>query len=235
MTQPIAPDVLLQSEKLCRTYPDGSVNAVVDVDLTVRYGEYVAIMGPSGSGKSTLLSMLGTLDVPTSGRVLLEGIPISEWGRLDRLRSQKIGFVFQSFYLLPTLTALENVQIPMFGTGKSASQRVRKAAELLGAVGLSDRANHLPMNLSVGQRQRVAIARALANDPILLLADEPTGNLDSVSADEVLDLFEKLHRERRMTILMVTHSHEVAQRAQRMILVRDGRIVKDAPAHAGRP
>ncbi len=230
MTDSNTPLVLLQAEKLCKTYPDGSVHALVDVDITVRVGEYVAIMGPSGSGKSTLLSLLGTLDVPTAGRVLLEGTPITAWGSLDRLRSRRIGFVFQSFYLLPTLTALENVQIPMFGTGKTAIQRRDKAAELLAAVGLTDRATHLPKNLSVGQRQRVAIARALANDPILLLADEPTGNLDSKSAEEVLDLFEKLHRERDMTILMVTHSDDVARRAQRVILVKDGRVVQDSLA-----
>lgn len=228
MTESTVKRVILQAEKLCKTYPDGSVNALVDVDMTVEVGEYVAIMGPSGSGKSTLLSLLGTLDAPTSGRVLLEGKSTSEWGRLDRLRSRKIGFVFQSFYLLPTLTALENVQIPMFGTGRSAAEREKKAAELLDAVGLTDRASHVPMSLSVGQRQRVAIARALANDPVLLLADEPTGNLDSKSADEVLDLFAKLHREREMTLLLVTHSDEVARRAQRVVLFKDGRIEEDS-------
>lgn len=228
MTDPAERRVILQAEGLCKTYPDGAVNALVDVDLTIDVGEYVAIMGPSGSGKSTLLSMLGTLDSPTSGRVLLEGKSIAEWGRLDRLRSQKIGFVFQSFYLLPTLTALENVQIPMFGVVRSAADREKKAAKLLDAVGLSDRAKHVPMNLSVGQRQRVAIARALANDPVLLLADEPTGNLDSKSADEVLELFATLHRERGMTLILVTHSDEVARRAQRVVLFKDGRIEEDS-------
>jgi putative ABC transport system ATP-binding protein len=221
--------VLIQADRLCKTYPDGRVNALVDVSFSIHVGEYVAIMGPSGSGKSTLLSMLGALDTPTSGRVLFENKPLADWGNLDRLRSRKIGFVFQSFYLLPTLTSLENVQIPMFGANVSAADRVKKAAALLEAVGMTPRAAHLPMHLSVGERQRVAVARALANDPVLLLADEPTGNLDSRSADEVLDLFAKLAQDREMTLLVVTHSDEVASRAQRVIHLRDGRIEQDAP------
>jgi putative ABC transport system ATP-binding protein len=221
--------VLLQADRLCKTYPDGQVNALVDVSFSIRSGEYVAIMGPSGSGKSTLLSILGALDTPTSGRVLLEGRPYGEWGSLDQVRSTKIGFVFQSFYLLPTLTALENVQIPMFGTGISAGRRAAKAADLLKAVGMTSRVRHLPRHLSVGQRQRVAIARALANDPVLLLADEPTGNLDSHTADEVLDLFAELAGARDMTFVVVTHSDEVAGRARRIIRLRDGAIEHDTP------
>lgn len=229
MNQDSNNSVLLRADRLCKTYPDGQVNALVDVSFSIRTGEYVAIMGPSGSGKSTLLSVLGALDTPTSGRVLLEERPYDEWGSLDRVRSRKIGFVFQSFYLLPTLTGLENVQIPMFGTGISAARRAAKAADLLEAVGMTSRARHLPRHLSVGQRQRVAIARALANDPVLLLADEPTGNLDSHTADEVLDLFAELAGARNMTFVVVTHSDEVARRAQRIIRLRDGAIEHDAP------
>ena len=219
--------VLIRAEELCKEYPDGHVKALDHVSFEIHAGEYVAIMGPSGSGKSTLLSVLGTLDEPTSGRILFEGKTLSEWGNLDQLRSRKIGFVFQSFYLLPTLTALENVQVPMFGTGLSAKQRVEKARLLIEAVGMTDRISHLPKQLSVGQRQRIAIARSLANDPALLLADEPTGNLDSQSAAGVLELFEKLHAGRQMTLVTVTHSDEVAGAAHRVLRVRDGRIESD--------
>jgi putative ABC transport system ATP-binding protein len=220
--------VLLQADQLCKTYPDGHVKALVDVSFVLQTGEYVAIMGPSGSGKSTLLSMLGALDIPDSGRVVFEGKPLTEWKSLNWFRSRKVGFIFQSFYLLPTLTALENTQIPMFGAEKSPSQRARKAARLLEAVGMTERASHLPSQLSVGQRQRVAIARALANDPLLLLADEPTGNLDSKTADDILDLFAKLQQQRQMTLVVVTHSEEVAHRARRIIRLKDGQIVEDA-------
>jgi putative ABC transport system ATP-binding protein len=219
---------LLETRGLGMNYPDGRVDALVDVNLTIMPGEFVAIMGPSGSGKSTLLNILGALDRPTAGEVYYEGRPLARLGNLDRFRSQKIGFVFQSFYLLPTLTAVENVQIPMFEGDLGPAARARAAAELLDAVGMSHRADHLPSRLSVGERQRVAIARALANDPVLLLADEPTGNLDSRTADEVLDLFGGLHRSRHKTILMVTHSQEVAERAERIIRLKDGRVVEDS-------
>jgi len=218
---------ILRTESLSKLYPDGDVHALVDVTLGFRRGEYVAIMGPSGSGKSTLLNMLGALDRPTSGEVFFEEEPLSRLGSLDRFRSEKIGFVFQSFYLLPTLTAAENVQIPMFEGPLSARQRVARAAELLAAVGMSHRAAHLPSRLSVGERQRVAIARALANEPPILLADEPTGNLDSHSGEEVLNLFARLHRERQMTVIVITHGKDVAERAERIVSVRDGRIVDD--------
>jgi putative ABC transport system ATP-binding protein len=216
--------VLLRTEQLTKTYTDGNVQALVDANLEILHGEYVAIMGPSGSGKSTLLCLLGALDTPTSGRVLMEGRPFSDWESLDQLRARKIGFVFQSFYLVPTLTSLENVQIPMFGVVDAPRDREEKARVLLGSVGMSDRATHLPSQLSVGQRQRVAIARALANDPPLLLADEPTGNLDSQTADEVLALFDQLRTQREMTLVVVTHSEEVGARAERVIRVRDGRV-----------
>lgn len=219
--------VLIRAEDLCKEYPDGHVRALDHVSFEIKAGEYVAIMGPSGSGKSTLLSVLGTLDTPTSGQVLFEGKTLAEWGNLDQMRSRKIGFIFQSFYLLPTLSALENVQVPMFGTGLSVGQRVEKAKQLIAAVGMTERSSHLPKQLSVGQRQRIAIARALANDPALLLADEPTGNLDSQSANGILELFEKLHAERQMTLITVTHSDEVAAAAHRVLRVRDGRIESD--------
>jgi putative ABC transport system ATP-binding protein len=223
-------DVLLRTDNLCKDYPDGNVKALVNVSLEIYRGQYVAIMGPSGSGKSTLLSMLGALDTPTSGEVLIEERPLSNWDSLDRLRARKIGFIFQSFHLLPTLTAVENVQIPMFGVIASARDREEKARQLLASVDMTDRANHRSAQLSVGQRQRVAIARALANDPPLLLADEPTGNLDSRTAGEVLDLFARLHDEREMTLVVVTHSDEVAERAERIIRVFDGKIAQDRPS-----
>jgi putative ABC transport system ATP-binding protein len=183
-------------------------------------------MGPSGSGKSTLLNLLGTLDRPTHGEIYFEDQPLSSLRDLDRFRSQKIGFVFQSFYLLPTLTSVENVQIPMFEGPLRAAARARRAAELLASVGMSHRANHLPTQLSVGERQRVAIARSLANEPQVLLADEPTGNLDSRSGCGVLDLFDQLHRDRGMTLIVITHSLEVAERAERIVWIRDGRVVE---------
>jgi ABC-type lipoprotein export system ATPase subunit len=217
-------NTLLRVERLCKTYPDGQVNALVDVSLSIHRGEYVALMGASGSGKSTLLNLLGALDRPTSGEVYFEEQPLSAIADLDRFRSQKIGFVFQSFFLLPTLTALENVQIPMFEGALGARQRAGKAKALLDLVGMGDRMRHPPGQLSVGQRQRVAIARALANDPVLLLADEPTGNLDSRTAAAVLDLFAHLHRDKGMTIILVTHGQEVAERAERIVRLRDGRI-----------
>jgi putative ABC transport system ATP-binding protein len=224
---------ILRAHGLGKVYPDGDVNALIDVTFAIRRGEYVAIMGPSGSGKSTLLNLLGALDSPTSGEVFFWDDPLSKMGSLDRFRSEKIGFVFQSFYLLPTLTAGENVQIPMFEGPLPPAQRAKKAGELLEAVGMSHRATHLPSRLSVGERQRVAIARALANDPAILLADEPTGNLDSRSGQEVLDLFARLHRDREMTLVVITHSRDVANRAQRMIEIRDGRIVADEPIRTG--
>jgi putative ABC transport system ATP-binding protein len=222
---PSAPS-LVRVDRVSRTYPDGGVTALEDVSLEIRRSEYVAIMGPSGSGKSTLLNLLGTLDRPTSGEIYFEDQPLSALRDLDRFRSQKIGFVFQSFYLLPTLTAVENVQIPMFEGPLGASARAKRAAMLLESVNMSHRAKHLPMQLSVGERQRVAIARSLANEPQMLLADEPTGNLDSRSGAGVLDLFDQLHRERGMTLVVITHSLEVAERAERIVWIRDGRVVE---------
>lgn len=210
-----------------RLYPDGRVQALADVNLRINRGEYVCIMGPSGSGKSTLLNVIAGLDRPTAGEIYFEGKALADRAYRNQLRSHRIGFVFQSFNLLPTLTACENVQIPMFETGLSAGARRRKALELLELVGLSPRLDHLPTQLSGGEKQRVAVARALANDPILLFADEPTGNLDTTSGEELLKLFDRLHRERGMTLIVVTHSPEIGARAERVIRIRDGRVVED--------
>jgi putative ABC transport system ATP-binding protein len=215
---------LLSVVHVSRGYDDGAVQALADVSLEIGAGEYVAIMGPSGSGKSTLLNLLGALDEPTSGDVIFEGKSLRQRTDLDQFRASTLGFVFQSFYLLPTLTALENVQIPMFETSLGASERIAKAKELLALVGMTHREKHLPAKLSVGERQRVAIARALANGPKLLLADEPTGNLDTASGKIVLDLFDRLHRERGLTIVVITHDSQVAARAERTLVLRDGRI-----------
>ncbi len=221
---------LIVAEGVSRMYVDGNVLALDNVTLSIARGEYVAIVGPSGSGKSTLLNVLGGLDQPTSGRVLFDGKEIITPQALDDLRSRQIGYVFQSFYLLPTLTAIENVQLPMFETSRTARERLERAGELLEIVGLSHRARHLPTRLSVGERQRVAIARALANDPLVLLADEPTGNLDTSTGEDILRLFGSLHQEHGMTLVVITHSREVAERAERIVEVRDGRICRDEMA-----
>ena len=227
---------ILRAQHVSKLYTDGQVSALVDVSLEIYSGEYVSIMGHSGSGKSTLLNMLGMLDRPTSGEVFLDGQPVSQVRNLDSLRAQKIGFVFQSFYLLPVLSAMENVQVPMFEGNLPMAQRPKKAVELLELVKLGHRVNHSPLQLSVGERQRVAIARALANDPLLLLADEPTGNLDSKSADTVFDLFAQLHRERGMTIVLITHSEDLGVRADRIIRMEDGCLLSDtrSPSVAAR-
>jgi len=224
----------LRCEHLSKVYKDGNVAALVDLGVTIRRGEYVAIMGPSGCGKSTLLNLIGVLDLPTSGEVYFEEQSVSKMPDADGLRAEKIGFVFQAFHLLPTLSAIENVLMPMFEGRLPAKQRLKRATELLEAVGMGHRKSHLPTKLSAGERQRVAIARALANDPILLLADEPTGNLDSRTGDEILALFDRLHEENRMTLVVVTHSQEVADRAERLIRMRDGRIIEDNPSRSPR-
>ena len=216
---------LIRCEDLVRVYPDGNVQALRGVSLEVRAGDSLAITGPSGCGKTTLLHLLGGLDLPTSGSVEFEGKSLATID-LDAYRAHKIGFVFQSFYLLPTLTALEYVQVPMFEAAWPRAERQPRASRLLDEVGMSHRRDQYPTRLSVGERQRVAIARALANEPAALLADEPTGNLDSVNQDEVLKLLDRLRRERSLTLLIVTHSHEVAAACGRVIKMRDGRVVE---------
>ena len=222
---PVQPSPLLRAEGLTKTYPDGEVQALRGVSLDVEQNEAVAIMGPSGCGKSTLLHLLGGLDRPTGGEIYFRGTPLSRIDR-DQYRAREIGFVFQSFYVLSTLSAVENVQVPMFETTLDRRQRVERAEALIEQVGLAHRRNHRPMQLSVGERQRVAIARALANEPSLLLADEPTGNLDSRSQNEVLQLLDDLRQRQGLTLIIITHSPEVAAAAQRVIRMRDGRVLE---------
>ncbi len=220
---------LLRIEAVSRQFDEGSVQALRDVSLTIGCGEYLAVMGPSGSGKSTLLNLIGALDRPDRGEIFFAGQSLSRMPDPAHFRARTLGFIFQSFHLIPTLTALENVQIPMFAGPLPARQRASKSAALLAMVGMSHRAAHLPPKLSVGERQRVAIARALANEPTLLLADEPTGNLDSTAGAGVLDLFDQLHKEQGMTLVVITHAREVAARAQRTVWIRDGRLQSTSP------
>ncbi|MEZ6134721.1 MAG: ABC transporter ATP-binding protein [Pirellulaceae bacterium] len=222
-TQVLAP--LLELRNVCKTYTDGNVLALRDVSLQIHAGEFAGITGPSGCGKSTLLHMLGALDRPTSGEVLWNGNSILDGRNLDRLRSREFGFVFQSFYLLPNLTALENVQLPMFEGDLPLPQRVIEAKRLLNLVGLAERMEHLPSQLSIGQRQRVAIARALANSPAVIFADEPTGSLDSHSGREVMELLCRLNAESDTTLVVVTHDEAIAASCPRRIQMLDGAIV----------
>ncbi len=222
---PVPPSPLLRAEGLTKTYPDGEVQALRGVSLDVERNEAVAIMGPSGCGKSTLLHLLGGLDRPTEGEIYFRGTPLSRIDR-DQYRAREIGFIFQSFHVLSTLSAVENVQVPMFETTLDHRQRAERAEALIEQVGLAHRRNHRPMQLSVGERQRVAIARALANEPSLLLADEPTGNLDSRSQNEVLQLLDNLRQRQGLTLIIITHSPEVAAAAQRVIRMRDGRVLE---------
>lgn len=224
---PSAQAPVYEASGLKKEYDDGQVQALRGVDFRIGEGEFVAIVGASGSGKSTLLQMLGALDRPTSGTLRYRGVSLAEMRDPAAYRAREIGFVFQAFHLLPTFTAVENVQIPMFETDCPRAERRARAVELLEAVGLERRLDHFPSKLSGGERQRVAIARSLANGPSVLLADEPTGNLDSENARHILELLTQLHRERNMTLLLVTHDMTVARRASRALQVRDGRIVFD--------
>jgi len=221
-----------------------AVRALSDVSLSFRRGEYVAICGPSGSGKSTLMNLLGCLDRPTFGQYLLGGADVSllDDNALSEIRGRRLGFVFQDFNLIPQLNVLENLEVPLFYLGVGRRERHEQALRLIKRVGLADRMHHRPMELSGGQQQRVAIARALVNDPLLILADEPTGNLDTATGERILDLFDQLHAEGK-TILIVTHEQHVAARCQRTITLRDGRVLHDVMNHsahthraeAGRP
>ncbi len=217
-------ECLLEARAVTKSFDDGRIQALRGVDLQVQAGEFVAISGPSGSGKSTLLQLLGGLDVPTSGEVLFQGVSLSNSFDLDAYRSRQVGFVFQSFHLLPTLRVLANVQIPMFETSLTARQREDKAAALLQEMGLGHRLRQLPNELSAGERQRVAIARSLANDPRILLADEPTGNLDSENSAMIMDLLTGIQTRHNMTLIVITHDPDIARSAQRDIRIRDGRI-----------
>jgi putative ABC transport system ATP-binding protein len=221
---------ILVMKDLCKTYHLGSVELRVlkDVNLTIRSGEYVAIMGPSGSGKSTLLNLIGCLDRPTAGDYLLGGQSVAtlEDDQLSLIRGARIGFVFQSFNLISQLNVVENIEIPMYYQGFSEQASAQRARELATLVGLGERLNHRPTELSGGQQQRVAIARAMANDPLIVLADEPTGNLDSASGADILAILDRLHAEGK-TLIVVTHDESIAAKAQRIIRLFDGRIAKD--------
>lgn len=219
---------VIETRDLTRVYGDGGqVRALDGVSFKVRAGEFVAIVGPSGSGKSTLLNLLGALDRPTSGDVIINGKSLSRIRNLDRLRSRAIGFVFQMHNLIPTLTAAENVEVPLQETMWNPLARRHRAAELLEVVGLSPRRNYLPGQMSGGERQRVAIARALANRPALVLADEPTGNLDTQNTADIMRLLQEINVRQGATIIAVTHNHEVASATGRIITLRDGRIQSD--------
>ncbi len=212
---------------LKKEYDEGRVQALRGVDFRIHEGEFVAITGPSGCGKTTLLQMLGALDVPGAGTLNYRGESIADLAAPAVYRAREIGIIFQAFHLLPTFTAIENVQLPMFEADLSMSHRKERAAKLLESVGLEGRRDHFPTKLSGGERQRVAIARSLANSPSVLLADEPTGNLDSENAHFILDLIIRIHREQKMTLVLVTHDMTIAQRASRTIQMKDGRIVSD--------
>lgn len=218
---------LLTAKALTREFDEGTVKALRGVDFTINEGEFVAVTGPSGCGKSTLLQLLGALDRPTSGTLLFRGESIPDNPDPASYRASEVGFIFQAFHLLPTFTAAENVQIPMFESHRSLSERHERALELLRLVGLENRLDQFPAKLSGGERQRVAVARSLANEPSLLLADEPTGNLDSENAHSVLDLIIRLQQEQGRTMVLVTHDSAIAERAGRILHMIDGRIVSD--------
>ncbi len=226
MSEPV-----IRTVGLTRDYPMGgeTVHALRGVDLVIPPNEFVAIMGPSGSGKSTLMNLIGCLDTPTAGEYWLAGTEVSKMSDDDlaRVRNRQIGFVFQTFNLLPRATSLHNVELPLVYAGLSAKERRRRAEGALSSVGLGDRMEHKPAELSGGQRQRVAIARALVTEPSIILADEPTGNLDSTTSEEIMKIFEELHRSRGQTIVMVTHEADIARHAARVVTLHDGVISSD--------
>ncbi len=225
---------VIRIEDLARVYQMGEVEvrALDGISLSIRPGEFVAVMGPSGSGKSTFMNIVGCLDRPTSGRYFLDGVDVSKLGRDERaeIRNGKIGFVFQSFNLLPRTSALENVELPLIyaSNGQRSKRREEKAQRCLETVGLAGREHHLPSQLSGGQQQRVAIARALINEPKLILADEPTGNLDTKTSEEVMAVFQRLN-DAGKTLVVITHEHDIAQYARRIVAFRDGKVVEDRP------
>ncbi len=227
-----AQNIVIRTYDLWKTYVMGDqvINAVSGVDIEIRRGEYVAIMGPSGSGKSTLMNLIGCLDTPTRGEYYINGGLVSSMtdDELARIRNKEIGFVFQTFNLLPRATSLHNVELPLVYSGTPAAERIERAKRALSQVDLEKRMNHKPNELSGGQRQRVAIARALVNNPSILLADEPTGNLDSATGVEIMALFERLYQQGN-TIILVTHEHDIALHAHRVISVRDGKVERDEP------
>jgi putative ABC transport system ATP-binding protein len=222
--------VVIRTYDLWKTYVmgDQEIHAVSGVDIEIKRGEYVAIMGPSGSGKSTLMNLIGCLDTPTRGEYFINGRLVSTMSddELARIRNKEIGFVFQTFNLLPRATSLHNVELPLIYAGIPADKRLEKARLALKHVDLEQRMHHKPNELSGGQRQRVAVARALVNDPSILLADEPTGNLDTATGNEIMALFERLHQQGN-TIVLVTHEHDIAMHAHRVVFVRDGKVAKD--------
>ncbi|BBI99072.1 macrolide ABC transporter ATP-binding protein [Ferrigenium kumadai] len=224
MNTTTATDTIVRAENLALHFDDGQTRALDGIDLEIREGEFVAIVGPSGCGKSSLLNLIGTLDSPTSGELYFRSQPYSGIRDLSLFRRQNIGFIFQSFYLLPTLSALDNVLVPTIGCPGAAKEHEERARYLLSQLGLSNRLAHFPGRLSGGERQRVAIARALINDPDVILADEPTGSLDSANAAHVLDVIGELKKEKELTIVMVTHDPNVSARADRVIHMRDGKI-----------
>jgi ABC-type lipoprotein export system ATPase subunit len=215
---------LLEVRNLRKSYDQGRIEALRGVDLSIAAGEYLAISGASGSGKSTLLQMLGGLDTPTSGEVLYQNAALGTAINLDSYRAHHIGFIFQAFYLLPTLRAIENVQVPMMAVGSDTKTRAQRAEALLLEVGMEHRLKQYPNELSAGERQRVAIARALANNPSVLMADEPTGNLDSVNSARIMEMVVGIQQRHGMTLIVITHEPDIADRAPRHIRIRDGRI-----------
>ena len=227
MSEELLPTAAIQTVDVVKLFDGGLIHALDGVTMAVGRGEFVAVTGPSGCGKSTLLHLIAALDVPTSGRITVNGQDLLRMGN-DRYRRSKVGLIFQFHNLLPHLSALENVEIAMFSNGMGHRQQRERARELLAAVALSAKETTPPPRLAGGERQRVAIARALANNPSIILADEPTGSLDSASTDRVLDLFQRIREERHVTIVLVTHEMHVAAAADRMIRMRDGRVVEDA-------
>lgn len=231
------PQSIIQVSHLCKAYKTDDLETIVltDLSLKINKGEFVAIMGPSGSGKSTLMHILGALDLPTSGSYFLDGQDVGKLSddQLADIRNRKIGFIFQAYNLLPRTSALDNVMVPMEYAGIPDEEQLKKAEKLLKLVGLSDRLNHPPNKLSGGEQQRVAIARALVMDPTILLADEPTGNIASHQAEEIMNIFQKLNHDGH-TIVMITHEADIAEHAKRIIHLKDGQIIKDGNGHKQR-